>query len=239
MTKLKKQVSKKKILHFFKKNRCVLFFHYDGDTKLYSNFIKQKLCSQFQLNSLFVKNKLADMFLADLSLLYQPKNTNQLNQIPGKTKEKADILLENTAKFTFVKQEQDKQYIRQNKILFKHTLFQGPTILLGFENLENMQKVYNLCKNEKFILRIAAFYDMTILNHLQVERLVKLSNDAFLYSKLLKTSKQPLHHLINISKNSFNLSLLYFLKLQAFTLLKARLYQLSEKKVLSVNNTSE
>lgn len=225
MIKLKKQVSKKKLLHFFKTNQCVLFFHYNGDTKLYSSFIKQKVHSQFKVHSLFIKNKIADMFLTDLFFLKQNKEKLPLQkpreEFPIDRVDIRDQLDENIFKYKVV----EENYL---------SLFKGPTILLGFENLENMQKVYNLCKNENFIFCIAAFYDMTILNHLQVERLAKLSNDSFLYSKLLNISNQPLNQIVNLSRNCFNLHLLNSIKMRAIALLKLRMQQLSEKKVPSL-----
>lgn len=236
MTKLKKQVSTKKIAQFFKKNKYVLFFHYNGDTKLYSNLIKTKLFGNFNATPLFVKNKIAERFLSNhistnqKAWLYpdspQKEHKSTISTLSGRGPkgDNSPHILQRQLGGDF-----NLENLSDSEKTFKDSLFHGPTILLGVNNLESMQKIFSACKNEKLFLLFAAFYEQTVLNHLQVERLVALSHDAYLYPKLVKNMGQLGDSLVSTLTNCLFFHPLKHHQIRLFHLLQIQMYQLSKK----------
>ncbi len=247
MIKIKKQVSIKKTAQFFNNKKYVLFFHYNGDTELYSSLIKNKLVGDFSVTPLWVKNKLAERFLAKNEILRNqtgfvktesqgicshdtqpdcsPFNSIYELKPSGLDLNRPSALTPNKKSSFHGKQNIDLNTHKLEKDSNSEkdltgSLFHGPTILLAVNDLKEIHDTVFACKNQKLFVLLAAFYEQTILNHSQVERLVELSRNSLIHSKAIKNISQPANSLVNIFTNCLFLELIQHYPTRLSTILR-------------------
>ena len=88
------------------------------------------------------------------------------------------------------------------------TLFQGPTFLIGIKDSKECEPVFNIIKKQKKCVFVGGLYQGQLINHLDVEYLLKVEKVA--YTNLLSTLQSTLH-LTPITTNL--VQLYYFVKM--------------------------
>lgn len=71
------------------------------------------------------------------------------------------------------------------------TLFQGPTFIIGITSTQECKDVFNIIKKQKKLIFIGGLYQGQLVNHLDVEYLLKVEKLA--YANLISTLQYSLY----------------------------------------------
>lgn len=122
----------------------------------------------------FTKNK--QQATANLNKLNNILNDNLVAETP-------DVCLASLEKNNFTNR-QTKFVYKSNLTKFPKTVFQGPTLMLGFVSLKQLQDIYEILNETPNFMFVGGLFQNQIINHLDLDKIVKL--DSFVYENLLK-----------------------------------------------------
>lgn len=161
--------------------------------------IKKKNLHFLQIQK-FLKNYKWIIFLQHNNL--GVKNWSKL-RIELKSQQSEILLFKNT----IMKNSLATYFLKKNSGLIDsiNFLFQGPSFACGCNNLVEMQNILNILKSTENILVIGGIYSNQIVNHLDLEKLIKL--DDSIYPKFLNIFSQK-NDLDTILNSSINLNIL-------------------------------
>ena len=87
-----------------------------------------------------------------------------------------------------IRKKKEKIYYNIEKL---STLFQGPTFLIGISSVKELKPVFNIIKKQKKCVFVGGLYQGQLINHLDVEYLLKVEKVA--YTNLLSTLQSTLY----------------------------------------------
>ena len=184
MSALKKTVISHNISYFLENNLLVFFFNYNHVSIEEWRILKNQFSKINQVRTLVVKNKIGNRIVRQ----------NSKENIHHKTIE--------SSLPDFLSNKKKQQYFE--KI---HTLFQGPTFLIGINFPEQSKQIINIVKKEKKLIFVGGLYQEKQINHLDVDRLLIVEKTA--YTSLINTLQSSLY--ITLLGTYFN-NLYYWLK---------------------------
>lgn len=177
MSALKKKIILQNIYQFLDKKQGVLFFNYNHINTQEWLIIKNQLSKVKQVDTLVVKNRIGNHVI---------------------TKK------EQSLKERKQKGEQVQTGLCMEKL---STLFQGPTFLIGINSPQEYEPVFSIIKKQKKCIFVGGLYQGQLVNHLDVEYLLKVEKSA--YTNFIK-ALQSLLYLTPITTN--RVQLYYLLK---------------------------
>nr|QES94779.1 ribosomal protein L10 [Trebouxia lynnae] len=179
MSALKKKIISQNIYEFLEKKQKVLFFNYTHINTQEWHSIKNQFSKVKQVETLVVKNRIGNHVLR--------KNKKSEKQ-----------------------KEQKGEQVQTGKRLYIEklsTLFQGPTFLIGIDSPQECEPVFSIIKKQKKCIFVGGLYQGQLVNHLDVEYLLKVEKSA--YTNFISTLQSVLY-LTPITTN--RVQLYYLLK---------------------------
>ena len=186
MSALKNKIISHNISKFLEVNLLVFFFNYNHMSIEEWRIIKSELAKIEKVNSKVVKNQIANNFLK-------------------KSKEAVTCFSMDK------KQNNDKKKEQFEKL---STLFQGPTFLMGITSLEKCKQVFDFTKKHKKLIFVGGIYQNQIINHLDLDYLLKVHKFAYptllsnlqsnLYFPVITTPLIRLCHLLEFYQKSLS-----------------------------------
>jgi hypothetical protein len=231
MIKINKQVAKGKISCFLERNRVVLFFHCNNSVSLTKND---------KLLGLNKEQIMAPEFAPQThNSLFFDSNKNAKN----KTYRRQGFTNQNAFKSMMVKNRLAKKvfldinaglppfYQNQGLTLKKMecstaSLFQGPTLLLGCSNIKMLERGVGFCAKDKGLILLGALYDRSIINNLQIKKLIANSKNNLAHLKLLSSMKSPFLRSISLIQYLLSMRSLLVQQERLISLLKVRKEQI-------------
>ena len=214
MVKLKKRVAVNKISRFFKTTPLVIFFHCNN-----RSYFNEKV-----KNSSFFSNA-AQQDILKPSMKEQDcsVNINQVDRFSIKnyiTKEKLIIkliknsyakkALFNNKRLTNKNNNDSLTFDTKTNKMSSLSLFQGNNLLIGFKNLNFLPSLVSLKDfiEDENIEILGGIYDNCVVDHNQIKRLAKISQDLETYKKLNSQLRNNSFNLINNIKGALDLTYL-------------------------------
>ena len=214
MVKLKKRVAVNKISHFFKTTPLVIFFHCNS-----RSYFNDKVKS----SPFFNDTTQQDILKSSVKEQSCPLNLDQLDPTSINnciTKEKLIVKL--------IKNSYAKKALFDNKRLTNKnnkgsltfdtkknkmsslSLFQGNNLLIGFRNLRSLPSLVSLKEfiEDENIEILGGIYDNCVVDHNQIKRLAKISQDLETYKRLNSQLRNNSFNLINNIKGALDLAYL-------------------------------
>ena len=125
---------------------------------------------------------------------------NKVNTLVVKNKIANRIVKKNSEKNT----EQNCSSNTKGEKSFEkaHTLFQGPTFLIGIYSPEQSKQIFNIVKKQKKLIFVGGLYQEKQINHLDLDHLLKLEKG--IHTSLINTLQSSLH-IAPLTTHSINL----------------------------------
>ena len=217
MIKINKQVAKNKITCFLERNQVILFFHCNNSVSLNKDYRLLDLnLAQLAYHArgkgvtTLNGSSFTDLVTTDKNAKYYSEtfykqvfnNLNAFKSIMVKNRLAKKVFLEvNVYKSVYPQNEEVKprrrlEYLEECLNLKERdrlitSLFQGPTLLLGCSDVKILEKGIDACAKNKELVLLGAFYESSIINNLQVKRLITFSNNSQGYVNLLFSMRDP------------------------------------------------
>jgi len=172
MNYLKKQINLKKTINFFSEYKIILSFQYNNLTvKEWCDF-KLKLQKLKKIGILFTKNTLMKKVQESTKLTNTIKYNNKLNSTL-----KHDIIVENNIK--------------------KNFFFQGPSVIVGCETIEELEYIFNLIKSSPNIILLGGWLETQPLTHLDLTKLLQVNTSSYNRLISLFANTTTFHDILN------------------------------------------
>jgi hypothetical protein len=242
MININKQVTKSKISCFLEINQVVLFFHCNNNVSLNKNDIL------FQLNKIqgvcqTHRKRVTTMYDALSNNPFFLDRSEKDKKDKYETYKKRVFTNQSTFKSLMVKNRPAKKvfsnintdkflyFQNQSGLLKKReclagSLFQGPTLLLGCSDIKMLERGIDACAKHKGLILLGALYDKSILNHLQVKRLIAYSNNSQGYVRLISSMRNPFLRPFSLIRDLLKMQSLLMQQDRLISLLKAREQQI-------------
>ena len=235
MIKINKQVAKSKISRFLEINQVILLFHCNNSVLLDKNgrlldLNKNQGTGQTPIDRVTSTKGvlLNDPFALNINAKQDYEGYKK--HLFTKQKTFKSMLVKNRlAKKIFLDLKANKLvYPKDESLLLKKkkylttSLFQGPTLLLGCSDIKVLEKGIEICSKYKELILLGAIYDKSIINHLQVKKLITYSNNSQGYVKLLSSMRDSFLRPFSLIRELLGMRCLFAQQNRLICLLQAR-----------------